>query len=346
MYGPNYGYRSGLNATMVDHLSRKARALESFANLQPEDVVLDIGCNDGSLLGAYQTQGLRLLGIDPTAEKFSHFHPDEMTYLADFFNQHSYSSLSDQRAKIITSIAMFYDLEDPVAFARDVATCLAPDGIWHLEQSYLPSMLRTGAYDAICHEHLEFYSLSSIVEVLRQAELKVVNVRFNNINGGSFSVTAAHLGSSIEEENHLTDWLLTQEERMGISTPTPFDLFRQRVVQHRLDLTSLLSVLRDAGDRVYGYGASTKGNVLLQYCNIGADLISGIADVNPEKHGRVTPGSRIPIMAEEDVRAINPEYLLVLPWHFRDGIVHREREFLRGGGRIIFPLPEIEIVGD
>ena len=190
MYGDNYGYRSGLNAGMVEHLQSKAQALEAMAGLASGDVVLDIGCNDGTLLAGYRTEGIHRLGIDPTAEKFSRFHPDDMTYLADFFSRENYSRISDQPAKVITSIAMFYDLDDPVAFARDVAGCLDPQGVWHLEQSYMPSMLRTGSYDTVCHEHIEYYSLRNIVDVLDRADLKPVSVRFNNTNGGSFSVTA------------------------------------------------------------------------------------------------------------------------------------------------------------
>jgi len=346
MYGDNYGYRSGLNASMVEHLQGKAQALEAMAGVVAGDVVLDIGCNDGTLLAGYQTAGVRRLGIDPTAEKFSRFHPDGMTYLASFFSSESYHTISDEPAKVITSIAMFYDLDDPVAFARDVASCLAPQGLWHLEQSYMPSMLRTGSYDTVCHEHIEYYSLRNIVDVLDRADLKPVSVRFNNINGGSFSVTAAHRDWSGPQDTAVIGWLLDQEDRMGIATGEPFAPFAERVKRHRSDLSSLLTVLRDDGAAVFGYGASTKGNVLLQYCNIGVDLLPAIAEVNPEKYGRITPGTHIPIASEDDIKSRQPDYLLVLPWHFRDGIVRRERDFLRGGGRIIFPLPEIEIVGD
>jgi hypothetical protein len=253
--------------------------------------------------------------------------------------------VSDAPARIVTSIAMFYDLESPVAFARDVGECLAPDGVWHFEQSYMPSMLRSTAYDTVCHEHLEYYSLATIRRVLREADLELMDVRFNRVNGGSFAVTAAHRDSLIEPHRVLIDWFIAQEERIGLQTPAPFRRFEERVFQHRTDLSELITTLRSAGETVMGYGASTKGNVLLQFCGFGPSEIEAIAEVNPDKFGRVTPGSSIPIIPEDEMRARRPDYLVVFPWHFRDGIIEREEEYLWSGGRLIFPLPEIEIVG-
>jgi hypothetical protein len=240
---------------------------------------------------------------------------------------------------------MFYDLEDPVAFARDVRECLAADGIWHFEQSYMPSMLRFNAYDTVCHEHIEYYSLANVRRILDEAGLRVVDVRFNRINGGSFAVTAAHRDSSIEPRHVLIDWFTAQEDRVGLDTPGPYRAFEERVFQHRLDFVALIRMLREDGARIMGYGASTKGNVLLQFCGFTPDDIEAIAEVNPYKFGRVTPGTGIPIVSEDEMRERRPDYLVVFPWHFRDNIVAREEEYLRGGGRLIFPLPEIEIVG-
>lgn len=346
MYGDNYGYRSGLNNSMVQHLVGKAQALELAAGLRDGDVVLDIGCNDGTLLGGYQTDGLHVLGIDPTADKFSQFHPAGMTYIADFFSADNYAKLGVEQAKVITSIAMFYDLDDPLKFARDVAASLHPEGIWHFEQSYMPAMLRTTSYDTVCHEHIEYYSLRNVLYILAKVGLRVSAVRFNGVNGGSFSISAVHEGSAHPSDEALIGWLLGQEERLGLSSPAPFRAFEERVFRHRSDLSALLQTLRDNGKRVLGYGASTKGNVLLQFCGIGPNLLPAIAEVNPDKFGRVTPGTNIPIVSEDEVRAQRPDYLLVLPWHFREGILRRETEYLKSGGRIIFPLPEIEIVGN
>lgn len=346
MYGKNYGYRSGLNASMVAHLTSKARRLEELVDLHVGDVVLDIGCNDGTLLGGYTNDGIERIGIDPTADKFREFHPSNITAVADFFSAATFRSITSKKAKIVTSIAMFYDLEDPVAFAREVAESLADDGIWHFEQSYMPAMLRAGSYDTVCHEHIEYYSLKSVSRILSAAGLEPVHVRFNSINGGSFSVSARKSGAASNGEKGLTEWLLGQEDRMGLFSPAPFRQFEERVFRHRADLVALLTTLKNSGASVMGYGASTKGNVMLQFCGITPDLVSAVGEVNPDKYGRVTPGTSIPIISEEEMHAAQPDYLLVLPWHFREGILRRETEFLRRGGRLIFPLPEIEIVGD
>jgi hypothetical protein len=345
MYGDNYGYRSGLNQAMLEHLARKARGLEALVGLAPGDVVLDVGSNDGSLLRAYITTPLRRVGIDPTATRFADHYPADAVIVGDFFSADKFHEVSDVPARIITSIAMFYDLENPVAFARDIRDCLAPDGVWHFEQSYMPSMLRSTAYDTVCHEHIEYYSLATICRILDEAGLELVDVRFNQVNGGSFAVTAANADSPIPRNRMLIDWFVSQEQRIGLDTPGPYRRFEERVFQHRLDLTQLVTTLRSGGASLMGYGASTKGNVLLQFCGLGPAHIEAIAEINEDKFGHFTPGSGIPIVSEDEMRARQPDYLLVLPWHFRDGIVKREEEYLRRGGRLIFPLPEIEIVG-
>jgi hypothetical protein len=345
LYGDDYGYRSGLNDSMVQHLARKARGLEALVGLRPGDVVLDIGSNDGTLLRSYATSPIRRIGIDPTAARLADFYPADAEIVPDFFSAAKFNDASGKPARIITAVAMFYDLEDPVAFAADVRDCLAPDGVWHFEQSYMPSMLRSTAYDTVCHEHLEYYSLTTVRRVLDEAELELIDVRFNRVNGGSFAVTAGHKGSPIEPRRVLIDWFLAQEERIALHTPEPFRRFEERVFQHRTDLVELIRALRADRASVMGYGASTKGNVLLQFCGFTPADIEAIAEVNTDKFGRVTPGSGIPIVSEEEMRARRPDYLVVFPWHFRDAIVEREAEYLRNGGRLIFPLPEIEIVG-
>ncbi|MCB1539677.1 MAG: class I SAM-dependent methyltransferase [Rhodoblastus sp.] len=344
MYGENYGYRSGLNASMVRHLTQKIGKLEQFAELKAGDTVLDIGSNDATSLKAYQTPSLKRIGIDPTGAKFRQYYPDDIKLVPDFFNAKNFDGVSQERAKIITSIAMFYDLEDPIAFARDIAHCLAPDGVWHFEQSYMPSMLRLTSYDTICHEHVEYYSLAVVEKILAAADMKVLDVQMNAVNGGSFAVTAGHKNTSRKANRAVIDWLLSQEDRMGLATPRPYREFEERVFRHREDLRRLLRALRDDGKRIIGYGASTKGNVVLQYCGIGADLVEAIAEVNPDKFGHVTPGTHIPIVSEADALKMKPDYYLVLPWHFKDNILQREQKFLADGGKMIFPFPEIEIV--
>jgi hypothetical protein len=239
---------------------------------------------------------------------------------------------------------MFYDLDDPIAFARDVASVLKTDGLWHFEQSYMPAMLRTVSYDTICHEHLEYYSLEVVNKILESADLKLVDVQMNAINGGSFAVTAAPASSAVQPNYPIINWLLGQEERMGFGTVRPFRDFEDRVFRHRADLVRLLKTLAADGKKVLGYGASTKGNVTLQFCGVTTSEVAAIAEVNPEKFGRETPGTHIPIISEAEARAMNPDYFLVLPWHFKEGILQREQEYIAGGGKFIFPFPEIEII--
>jgi hypothetical protein len=347
MYGDNYGYRSGLNRSMVEHLRNKCHSLERVANLVSGDLVIDIGSNDGTLLRSYQTPGLRKVGIDPTAGKFRQFYDDQTNLIVDFFSRDRLVAVlgSDARASLITSIAMFYDLESPRSFIGDIRESLTTDGLWHFEQSYLPSMLRLNSYDTICHEHVEFYSFTVVRDMLEAEGMKVVDVWMNAVNGGSFAVTAARQQSRHPEAQSICTWLVQRESHLGLGTPAVYRDFERRVWEHRQELRGLIQSLTRSGKRIVGCGASTKGNVILQFCGLGPSDIVAITDVNEDKWGRFTPGTAIPIISEADGRALQPDYMLVLPWHFKDGIVQREREFLERGGRLIFPLPEIEIVG-
>jgi SAM-dependent methyltransferase len=345
MYGDNYGYRSGLNQSMVTHLGQKARHLTAKANLAAADVVLDIGSNDGTLLKSYTTPGLRRIGIDPTGRKFASYYPSDIHLVPDFFDPKLFlDATAGKTAQLITSIAMFYDLEQPIEFVKSIYRCLAPNGLWHFEQSYMPSMLRTNAYDTVCHEHIEYYSLSTVVRILEAAGMRVIDVAMNAVNGGSFAVTAAKYESGYSPNSAIIDWLLETESRMGLHTPRPFRDFEERVFEHRRSLTELIRSLRADGKTVFAYGASTKGNVLLQFCGFTANDIQCVAEVNPDKYGCVTPGTHIPIVSEQEARAMKPDYMLVLPWHFKPGILNREADYLAAGGHLIFPMPEIEIV--
>lgn len=344
MYGQNYGYRSGLNQSMVRHLSQKVNHLTRIRSLSSGNIVLDIGSNDGTLLNAYPDIGLQRIGIDPTADKFRQYYPESTVVDADFFSAEVFRRhFPNGRAQIVTSIAMFYDLEDPTQFVGEIASILADDGIWHFEQSYMPSMLRMNAYDTICHEHLEYYSLGVVERILAANGLKLIDVQMNAVNGGSFAVTAAKSESRLRPNQPIIDWLMSQEERMGLSTPRPFRQFEERVFEHRRNLIDLIRSLNSGGKRILGYGASTKGNVLLQFCGLTEADLPAIAEVNTDKFGCFTPGTGIPIVSEEDAKAMKPDYFLVLPWHFKENIIQREQDFINNGGKLIFPLPEIEI---
>ncbi|ACJ20722.1 class I SAM-dependent methyltransferase [Coxiella burnetii] len=345
MYGDNYGYRSGLNQTMIDHLTNKVNYLERMVTLQDNDVVVDIGSNDATTLKAYSHQKIRRIGIDPTGKKFKHHYTDDITLVADFFSEEAYHSVEINPARIVTSIAMFYDLESPISFAKQVESILADDGVWHLEQSYMPYMLRLNSYDTICHEHLEYYSLSTVKKILETANFRLIDVVTNDINGGSFAVTAAKSTNKTIKSNQLIiDWMLEQEDRLGLNTIHPYAAFKERVHKHRAELTSLIGALNAAGKKVLGYGASTKGNVVLQFCGFTEKDIPAIAEVNPDKFNCVTPGTHIPIISELEARAMNPDYFLLLPWHFKEGVLRREKHYMAQGGKFILPFPEVRII--
>ena len=344
MYGDNYGYRSGLNASMVAHLTNKIRMLERMVKLTDGDLVIDIGSNDATTLKAYSGKH-RKVGIDPTGKKFISYYKNGITLIPDFFTAELFrSQFPTGRAKIITSIAMFYDLESPMTFVRDVDSILADDGIWHFEQSYMPSMLRTNSYDTICHEHLEFYSFKVIKNLLDTCGMRVVDVQMNAINGGSFAVTACKNNAPYRSNLPIINWMLQQEGDMGLDTPKPYRDFEEKVFKHRKNLIELMDAIISDGKKIFGYGASTKGNVLLQFCELNSKHIPCIADVNELKFGSFTPGTNIPIISEKEAHSMKPDYFLVLPWHFKHNILEREQAFTAQGGKFIFPLPEIEIV--
>jgi hypothetical protein len=344
MYGDNYGYRSGLNDTMVRHLQQKIRTLEQMVKPTDTDLVIDIGSNDATSLKAY-TGKFRKVGIDPTGKKFKQYYPKDITLIPDFFSATTFKEyFPNDKAKIITSIAMFYDLENPMAFVKDIEKILTDDGIWHFEQSYMPSMLRTNSYDTICHEHLEFYSFNVVKNILETCGLRVIDVQMNAINGGSFAVTACKKNASYKSNLPIINWMLQQEDDVGLDTPKPYRDFEERVFRHRKSLKGLIETLVADGKTIIGYGASTKGNVLLQFCGLTTKQIPYIAEVNEDKFGAFTPGTNIPIISEKEARAMNPDYFLVLPWHFKAGILERKKEYMATGGKFIFPLPEIEII--
>jgi hypothetical protein len=344
MYGDNYGYRSGLNASMVRHLTNKVKTLENFVKFSDHDLVVDIGSNDATLLKAYTNQ-CKKLGIDPTGIKFKDYYTDDIDLIPNFFSAEVFTEIyPHEKAKIVTSIAMFYDLEDPTAFVKDIESILADNGIWHFEQSYMPSMLRSNAYDTICHEHLEFYSFKVIKNLLERCGLRVIDVQMNSINGGSFAITACKRNASYRSNHPVIEWMLRQEGDLRLETPKPYRNFEEKVFSHRKNLMELIEALISDGKIIFGYGASTKGNVLLQFCNLTRKHIPYIAEVNKDKFGCFTPGTHIPIISEEEARAMKPDYFLVFPWHFKHSILERESEYIENGGKFIFPLPEIEIV--
>lgn len=340
MYGENYGYRSGLNASMVAHLHAKVRKIVSRVALGPGDVIVDIGSNDCTTLKAYPDAGLRRVGIDPTAEKFASYYPADIDFVADFFTRASYGAkLGTAKAKVITSFSMLYDLEQPVEFAATVRDCLAEEGIWVFEQSYMPTMIVRNAYDTVCHEHVEYYCLRQIKWILDAVDLKIIDVEFNDVNGGSFSVTAAH--SERPGSAEMVERLIDVERRDGYEGLKPMQRFAERVSRLRSELIAFVDKTQRDGKSVMALGASTKGNVILQYCGFTAAQILAVGEVNPDKFGCFTPGTWIPIIPEAEVVFGRPDYAIVLPWHFRD--FFESSQVLRQLD-LVFPLPEIEVL--
>ena len=239
---------------------------------------------------------------------------------------------------------MFYDLDDPIKFSNDVYELLDDNGIWHIELSYMPMMIKNTSYDTICHEHLEYYSLQSIKYILDASSFKIIDLEFNSINGGSFSITVAKKKSKFQETGNIVDWLLKKEDLFNYNKLSTFKIFDQNIKLHKKIFVDLLLDLKASKKKVIGYGASTKGNVILQYCNINRDLLPFIYDINPYKFGKFTPGSNIKIISEKICKLQKPDYFLVFPWHFKNNIIEKEKFFLQRGGKFILPMPDIEII--
>ncbi len=346
MYGRTYGYRSNLNASMVRHLRSKADFLQCrYLKDRQNARVVDIGSNDATFLNNFPANHKRC-GVDPTAEKYIDIYEgNDIEVVTEFFSESVLpDEIRESGADLIASIAMFYDLEDPISFARQVERSLAPGGVWHFEQSYCPSMLRTTGYDTICHEHIEYYSLTVIINILNRAGLKIIDLEFNDVNGGSFAVTAARESDPRCMDPVILQHYLLQERNQGLHEAEVYVEFANQVNLHRSQLSDLITNIRVSGKRIAALGASTKGNVLLQYCSLDSDSIECIGEVNEDKYSCVTPGTNIPIRPEELVLQSMPDYLLILPWHFRNGFVERLKSYRQGGGKLIFPLPTIEIL--
>ena len=340
MYGENYGYMSSLNKAMEFHLKLKSKYLLDNYKLKKGHSVLDIGSNDGTFLGFFK-KNLKLYGCDPTIKKFKKYYRKDVKLIPDFFTAEKFKN---QKFNLVTSIAMFYDLPDPLKFVNDIKKVLTDNGIWHVEMSYMPSMLNNSSYDTICHEHLEYYSVKSLKYLMDLADLKIINISFNQVNGGSISLDVAKKNSKYRENKLLVKWLLLRENLNGFNTLKVQKQFFKQCKKHKFLINNLLKKLKSQGKKIYGYGASTKGNVILQYCKINKNFLKYIIDVNSFKYNRYTPGSKIKIVSEKYLKKQKPDYLLVLPWHFKEHILKKEKKLLDKGIKFIFPLPEIEIV--
>lgn len=352
----NYWYRSGTNRTMQMALADIANKAETLVHLQPGDAVLDIGCNDGTLLGAYRTGDIYRIGFDPARNMAVFSEKVAQRVIADFFTARAYladDQLADRRPKVVTSIAMFYDLEEPNQFVADIKAVMEPNGLWVVQMSYLPLMLKTNEFGNICHEHLEYYSLHSFEYLLGRHGFEVVDVELNNINGGSLRAYIRNQGAKPEDFGDATYRDLAQERvqslredeiKLGLDDKTVYLDFARRVERIKQDVVGFVTDQKQKGKTVYVYGASTKGNTVLQYFGLDASLIKAAAERNADKFGRVTVGTHIPIVSETEARAARPDFFLILPWHFLEEFMAREREYLAAGGRFIVPFPYFTLI--
>jgi NDP-4-keto-2,6-dideoxyhexose 3-C-methyltransferase len=352
----SYWYRSGTNKTMRNALANIANKAESLMHLQEGDSVLDIGCNDGTLLAAYQKGGIYRIGFDPAENLTVYSRKVANKLITGFFESGAFyrdPDLTGRRPKVVTSIAMFYDLEDPNRFVADIKKVMHPDGLWIVQMSYLPLMLNTNDFGNICHEHLEYYSLQSFEYLLNLHDFVVADVELNDVNGGSFRAYIRNRAADQKlfgEDTYRQQAaervcaLRQNEAKMELSKIEPYRRFADRVRLVKRDVSDFVKDQVERKKKVYVYGASTKGNTMLQYFGLDSSLIGAAAERNPDKWGKVTVGTRIPIVSEVEARAAKPDYFLVLPWHFVEEFRARESEYLSSTGKFIVPLPQFTLI--
>jgi len=355
MFG-KYWYRSGVNTTMKNELKGIVESVQSVHKLNDGDLWLDIACNDGTLL-SYVPNNIKKLGIDPAEDSFkeeSSKIADEI--IQDYFTLESFkrSKFKKKKASVVTCIAMFYDLDEPVDFLKDVSKVMEDDGLFIIQMSYTPLMIKQLAFDNICHEHVYYWGLTSMQKLLNKAGLKVVDAQVNDVNGGSFrlyikkkksNVTSFATAPYRDVCNVRVESLAKWEKSLKLDKKEIWLDFFNRIETLKEQTVNFIKEEKAKGKVICGYGASTKGNTLLQYFGLDNTLIDAIAERSHYKFGLKTIGTNIPIKSEEDVRAMNPDYMLVLPWHFISEFIKRENEFLSKGGKFIVPCPTFEIIG-
>lgn len=351
LYGETYWYRSGINQTMRDALKNIADCVKSMAELRRGDYVVDIGSNDSTLLRAYSVPGLNTVGFEPSRNLIPYGEPGVTKVINDFFNAAAWErEFPEKLAKVVTAIAMFYDLDDPNAFVADVGRVLDNDGLFVVQQAYLPYILEKNIIDNTVHEHLEYHSLMSMRALMERHNMEIFDVELNDVNAGSFRtyIRKKGGGESIKvfpgAERRIKE-LERWEEKLGIDKEKTYKEFAERAEKIKNRVAGFINGEIKKGKKVYVYGASTKGNTLLQYFGLDHSQITAAAERNRDKWGKVTVGSRIPIVSEEEARAARPDYFLVLPWQFMEEFMEREKEFLRRGGKFIMPLPEFRVLG-
>lgn len=347
----NYWYRSGINKTMTDELNEIAEKSSKIANLQSSDFVIDIGANDGTLLRGYKVKGVNTVGFEP-ALNLKLFNAEGTTkIISDFFNKAAWQQeFGNNKAKIITAIGMFYDLDEPNTFVADVVDCLDDDGVFVIQMMYLSAALDRNAFDGICHEHLEYYSLGALENLLKRHNLEVFDIEMReHINEGSVRFYIRKKGkgatlSLLEGSNQRLSDLREKESIQGLNDVDVYKALVGRVLNEREKIVSFIKKEVEKGKVIHGYAASTKGNTTLQFYGLDSNLIKMIADRNPSKDGKFTAGSLISVVSEDESRRLSPDYYLILAWHFLPEFLDRESQYLKSGGKFIVPMPFFKVI--
>jgi hypothetical protein len=341
----HYWYRSGTSPTMIFELADIVKKASTMVNLEHEDFVIDIGANDGTLLKQYENKNLTKVGFEPS-NLWKYGVSPGTTIINDYFNARAFMErFPGRKAKIITSIAMFYDLDDPNGFVKDIRSILHPDGVWIVQMNYLGLMLKNLGYDNVCHEHVGYYGLTTMEYLLSKHDMEVFDVELNNVNGGSFRLYIKHSSDKSKKINTGgINQIRAAEDRMGISKSHTYVEFSKQIEKQREELNSLLSELSGNGKNILIYGASTRGLVILEYCGIDSNIIKYATDKNSDKWGKYLSGTGIKIISLEEYRKMKPDYLLVPPYQYALEIANQERDFIDGGGKLIIPLPTPKIL--
>jgi hypothetical protein len=341
MYNKNYGYESGINQSMKIHLKEIVNDAKKKVQLKKNDAVLDVASNDGTLLKNYKKEILKV-GIDPILSKHKNSYPVNTIKIPNYFSKKEIEKKIKQKLKIITTVAVFYDIEDPNIFISDIKELLHFDGIWVLEQSYFLKLIKNNAYDSFCHEHVTYFCVRQIEQILKKVKLRIVDVKFNEMNGGSIRLFITHSENKIKSNKKNLNKLYKFENNHFSNLNYNLKKFKKNVERSKLDLKNKLKSIKKQNKKIHVYGASTKGNVILQYCGISNKDIEFASDRNKNKWGKFTPGSNIRIISEKKSRKLNPDYYLVMPRHFTDEFIKREKKFLKKGGKFLFPLPKLK----
>lgn len=352
LYKGTYWYRSGVTQTMRDALRDVTRAVEERVPLENGDLVLDIGSNDGTLLRSYQNRKLTTVGVEPAKNLVEEGRKGISYLINDLWAYDSLLSVFGPSGrpefKAITAIGMFYDMEDPNPFVRDVALALAPDGLFVAQLMCVKQTLAKRDVGNFAHEHLEFYTLRSLEALFGAYGLVIDDLQENDVNGGSYRLFVRHRSrvpaTTITPETYRVQSAMLAEHEAGLYTDDPYHRFFADTNRNRGMLQQFITQEKLAGKRFWVYGASTKGNVILQHAGLDATVIDGAADRDPNKWGKFTVGTGIPITSEEQFRAAQPDYAIVMPYAFLPEFLTRESEWRSRGGKFVVPIPEFKIV--